>query len=241
MRNDEESLRSLAMSTAEETVAVGLTLVAANPSCEVQSPAMSLRMKRVVDIVGAIVGVFVCVVPAVLIALVVKVTSRGPVFFRQTRVGLGGVDFEMIKFRTMRQGTHQEVLADRAAHETYVENDFKLPPDDPRITSVGRVLRKLSIDEIPQFINVLRGDMSLVGIRPVERAQLELRTETDQTIYKSMPPGLTGSWQIDGRSSIVPHERLELDRDYVANWSLTGDIKILLRTPFAVMHISRTH
>jgi lipopolysaccharide/colanic/teichoic acid biosynthesis glycosyltransferase len=156
-------------------------------------------------------------------------------------VGEGGVNFEMIKFRTMREGTDDEVVAERQRHEELTDADFKLPPDDPRITPVGRVLRKLSIDEIPQFVNVLRGEMSLVGIRPLVRAELEIRPAADQRSYAAMRPGLTGLWQIDGRSSRVQHERLELDRAYVDNWSNRLDVTILARTVVAVFRVSRTH
>lgn len=201
----------------------------------------SLRTKRTIDVVGAGIGVIVFAVPSAVIAALVGSTSRGPVLYRQKRVGVDGGEFELIKFRTMLVGTHDEVMRHRQQQLEYVENDFKLPADDPRITCVGRVLRKLSIDEIPQFLNVLRGEMSLVGIRPVERAQLEMRTAADQVRYASMRPGLTGLWQIEGRSHIVPRDRLVLDRTYVEQWSNWLDLRILLRTPLAVLHIARTH
>lgn len=197
-------------------------------------------LRRALDLVGASVGLLVLSPLAIISAVMVLATSRGPLFFVQERVARDGSTFRMIKFRTMRVGTHEEVVADRAAHDVYIENDFKLPADDPRITRAGRVLRKTSLDEIPQLLNVLRGDMSLVGIRPVERAQLELRPAIDQAYYRAMRPGLTGLWQIDGRSSLVPTERLALDRRYVDNWSLWADIKILVRTPIAVLRPSRT-
>lgn len=200
----------------------------------------ALTVKRLVDVIGAAAGLVVMSPVALLCALMVRLTSRGPVFFVQCRVAKDGSTFRMIKFRTMRVGTHEEVIATRASHDVYIANDFKLPHDDPRITAVGRILRKTSLDEIPQLVNVLRGDMSLVGIRPVERAQLELRPPLDQAYYRAMRPGLTGLWQIDGRSSVVPHERLALDRAYVDGWSLWADIKILARTPIAVLHLSRT-
>jgi lipopolysaccharide/colanic/teichoic acid biosynthesis glycosyltransferase len=200
----------------------------------------SLRTKRAIDVVGAWVGLAALALPSAVIAALIKTTSPGPVLYRQKRVGMHGLEFELIKFRTMLVGTHDEVLRHREQQLEYAENDFKLPADDPRITRVGRVLRKLSIDEIPQFVNVLRGEMSLVGIRPVERAQLEMRPVADQLDYTSMRPGLTGSWQIEGRSSIHPRARLALDRAYVASWSNWLDLRILLRTPLAVLHIART-
>jgi lipopolysaccharide/colanic/teichoic acid biosynthesis glycosyltransferase len=241
LRHDEDSPKLLTMSLADEPIGVGLTLVAANPSCEVQPSEMSRRMKRMIDIVGAVLGLMVCLVPAVIIALIVKVTSGGPVLFRQRRVGLGGVEFEVIKFRTMRHGTHDEVLADQAAHEVYVDNDFKLSPDDPRITPVGRVLRKSSLDEVPQLLNVLVGEMSIVGVRPLLDEELALRPEYDQALYRRRRPGMTGLWQVEGRSTVQKTDRLHLDRCYLEDRSLTQDLKILARTPFAVLRLSRAH
>ena len=200
-----------------------------------------LAVKRALDVVGSIVGLSLALVPCAFIALVIKATSPGPVLYRQERVGRDGCTFVILKFRTMRAGTHEQVIVDREAHREYVSNDFKLPPGDPRITRVGRILRKLSLDEVPQFVNVLRGEMSLVGIRPVERAQLDMRLPSDQSLYEVLRPGLTGSWQIDGRSSAVHHERLELDRAYIANWSLAGDLRILLKTPVVVLRIVNTY
>lgn len=197
--------------------------------------------KRAIDIVGALVGLVVCAIPCVVIALGIKLTSPGPVFFCHTRIGRRGIPFQMIKFRTMRDGTHAEVLASRASREHYMDDDFKLPADDPRITPFGRLLRKLSIDEIPQFLNVLRGDMSLVGIRPLVPAELDLRPRFDRQCYELLRPGLTGAWQVDGRSTITSRKRRELDRSYVTNWSLRRDFLIMLRTPLAVLRIHCTH
>ncbi|MDJ0768715.1 MAG: sugar transferase [Ilumatobacter sp.] len=176
-----------------------------------------------------------------LIAAAIRLTSRGPALFRQARVGHHGESFSMLKFRTMADGTHEAVLACDVAHGEYARNAFKLPPDDPRITRVGRFLRATSLDELPQMINVLRGEMSIVGVRPVERAQLLLRPPYVQDAYRSMRPGLTGLWQTSGRSSLSQQERDALDVDYVENWSPTGDIRIILRTPAAMIRTHETH
>jgi exopolysaccharide production protein ExoY len=202
--------------------------------------ARAHRLKRSIDVVGAWLAIVVVALPALLVAALIKLTSRGPVLYRQKRVGVDGGEFELLKFRTMRDGTHEEVLNDRAQHAAYVERDFKLPADDPRITRVGQLLRKLSVDEIPQLLNVLSGDMSLVGIRPLLRDELELRSRHDQVLYVSMRPGITGLWQVEGRSSLVPPQRLELDRTYVQHWSNRSDLKILLRTPCAVLRTRHT-
>ena len=203
--------------------------------------ARHYRGERFLDAAGALVGVVVLALPALAVAIAIKTTSRGPVLFRQQRVGRDGRSFSMLKFRTMRVGTHEEIRAHDSTLRAYVEGGFKLPPGDPRITSVGRWLRKLSVDEIPQLLNVLRGDMSLVGIRPVERIEFDSRAAADRDCYVQLRPGLTGLWQIDGRSSLSLGERSDLDRWYAANRSASLDLRILWRTPFAVLRINHTH
>ena len=200
-----------------------------------------LRLQRLLDLCVVVPALIIGLIPGILIAVMVKSSSKGPSLFVQDRVGLGGHTFRMVKFRTMRNGTHLEV---RASHETmaeFHENDFKLSPDDPRITKVGRWLRKTSFDELPQLFNVLLGGMSIVGVRPVEPEQLASWPADQQALYCMHRPGLTGLWQINGRSTMLKEERLELDRRYLENWSLWGDIKILARTPGAVLRIHHTH
>ena len=200
-----------------------------------------LRRQRLLDLCVVVPALIVGLIPSLLIAAMVRVSSKGPALFVQDRVGLHGRTFRMVKFRTMRDGTHLEV---RASHETmteFHENDFKLSPDDPRITKVGRWLRKTSLDELPQLFNVLRGDMSIVGVRPVEPEQLASWPADQQALYVMHRPGLTGLWQINGRSTVLKEERLELDRRYLENWSVWGDMKILARTPGAVLRIHHTH
>ncbi len=171
----------------------------------------------------------------------VKATSRGPVLFNQQRVGRNGELFTVYKFRSMRDGTHHEVLGDAVARQAYHDNDFKLPPDDPRITTIGRLLRKTSLDELPQLVNVLMGDMSIVGIRPLLADELALRPEYDQQLYRTMRPGMTGLWQVEGRSTVQKTDRLHLDRRYVEEWSVWGDVKIAVRTPLALLRIHHAH
>jgi lipopolysaccharide/colanic/teichoic acid biosynthesis glycosyltransferase len=171
----------------------------------------------------------------------VKATSRGPALFVQERVGRHGEVFRLVKFRTMRVGTHLEVREDPAVLAGYLANDFKLPPDDPRITRVGRWLRRTSLDEVPQLINVLRGEMSIVGVRPLVPEELALRSEYDQALYRSFRPGMTGLWQVEGRSTVQKEDRQHLDRRYLETWSLWNDAIIMLRTPGAVFRISHAH
>ena len=208
------------------------------------APALSvwrLAVRRAFDLVIAAFTLVVAAIPMVIIAIAVKVTSSGPVLFSQERVGRNGRLFRVYKFRSMTDGTHDEVLACPDAHSAYVQNDFKLLPTDPRITPLGRFLRKTSLDELPQLLNVVKGDMSIVGIRPLVEVEVALRSPRDQELYRTLRPGLTGLWQVEGRSTVGKVERLELDRRYVETWSLWSDIVILLRTPFALLRIRHAH
>ena len=194
-----------------------------------------LAWQRVFDLALAVV-VIVCTAPLmIMIAVAVRVTSRGPALFRHERVGKDATTFRVLKFRTMRHGTHHDLRDNPEAHSTYVENHFKLPADSDRITFVGRVLRKTSLDELPQFLNVLRGHMSVVGIRPLIPAELLMRRHSDQLRYCLLRPGITGLWQVSGRSSVTGEARLALDRAYIDEWSLRRDVVILLRTPAAIL------
>jgi exopolysaccharide biosynthesis polyprenyl glycosylphosphotransferase len=194
------------------------------------SPA-SRAVKRSFDVVGSALGIVFLSPLLLLIAVMVKATSKGPVLFRQTRVGRDGHPFEMLKFRTMHDGADE--LKDELASLNEADGLFKIA-DDPRITPVGRLLRRTALDELPQLLNVLRGQMSLVGPRP-------LVLDEDQRIqgwYRrrlSLTPGMTGDWQVFGAARIPLREMATIDYLYVSNWSLWSDVKILLRTiPFVV-------
>jgi len=167
------------------------------------------------------------------IAVLIKTTSKGPVFYRQERVGKDGTSFQMTKFRSMVPNAHQ-MLAPLAEKSHGNELLFKMR-DDPRVTKVGKVLRRYSIDELPQLLDVLRGDMSLVGPRP------PLPTEVAQygeDVHRRLlvKPGMTGLWQVSGRSDLSWEDSVRLDLYYVENWSLTQDLMILWRTARAVLH-----
>jgi lipopolysaccharide/colanic/teichoic acid biosynthesis glycosyltransferase len=198
-------------------------------------------LKRAIDVVAGTFALAVLSPLILAVAICVKATSPGPTFYRQQRVGRSGSYFEVVKFRTMRVGTHEELLADPTARAAYESNGWKLERDDPRITRVGRLLRRTSIDELPQLVNVLVGDMSLVGVRPLLAEELARRPSYDQQIYSSMRPGMTGLWQVAGRSALADVNRLELDRSYVENWSHRRDFVLLARTPAAVLQISQAH
>lgn len=187
----------------------------------------ALLVKRAVDILGAVVGLTLGAPLLALIALAVRLDSPGPVIFRQTRVGLRGRRFEMYKFRSMHVGAEeqQDMLADLNEADGPI---FKIR-DDPRLTRVGRILRRLSLDELPQLVNVLRGEMSLVGPRPPVPAEVEKYQEWHKKRLEA-PPGMTGLWQVSGRSRLSFDEMVLLDIYYIENWSLWLDFKILMRT-----------
>ena len=198
-------------------------------------PARS-RAKRLLDLGLAVAVLPLAGVVGFVIAVLVATTSRGSVLFFQERVGLGGRTFRMVKFRTMQPDAEQRLREDPELWSTYVDNDFKLPAEsDPRLTRVGRLLRRCSLDELPQVLNVLTGDMSWVGPRPVTPDQLE-DWGSDSGAYLSLRPGITGWWQINGRSDVQSMDRIAYDRDYVDSWNLWLDLRILVRTPFKVVH-----
>jgi len=164
--------------------------------------------------------------------LAVKFTSRGPVLYRSERMGLDGVPFPMLKFRSMVQNADTQVdslLSDNEGAGVL----FKMR-DDPRVTKVGRVIRKFSIDELPQFVNVLRREMSVVGPRPPLRREVEAY---DGAVKRRLlvKPGITGLWQVSGRSDLSWEETVRLDLSYVDNWSMVGDVMIVVKTLKAVM------
>lgn len=186
-------------------------------------------IKRVVDIIGGLVGVILSSPIMLVTAILIKLDSPGPVFFKQTRVGQNGRKFKIYKFRSMY------IDAEERKKELMTQNEiaggvmFKMK-DDPRITKVGKVIRKLSIDELPQFFNIVGGSMSLVGTRPPTVDEVE-KYERGQWRRISIKPGLTGMWQVNGRSKVQSFEEIvEMDVEYIDNWSLWLDFKILVKT-----------
>ena len=189
------------------------------------------RLKRALDLVLCLPVVVLCAVPGLLLCLLIRLDSRGPVFYRQRRLGKDGKAFDVFKFRTMRQDA-DEVLARYLEENPDLrdewEKDRKLK-HDPRITRVGRFLRKSSLDELPQLINVVRGEMSLVGPRPIVEAEIAKYGEV-YADYCRVRPGITGLWQVSGRNNTTYEERVSLDRYYVTNWCIWMDLWILART-----------
>jgi exopolysaccharide biosynthesis polyprenyl glycosylphosphotransferase len=185
--------------------------------------------KQVVDVFGSFVLLVLCAIPLLLVALLIKLTSPGPVLFRQQRSGLNGRPFTILKFRTMVSDAEQR------KHELASMNEMSGPvfkmTNDPRITPIGRFLRKFSIDELPQLFNVLRGEMSLVGPRPLPVAEVKQFNDLAHRRRLSVKPGLTCLWQISGRNEVTDFKDwVRLDLEYIDNWSIWLDLKILWRT-----------
>ena len=189
--------------------------------------------KRALDIVGSMVGMIILGIATIFVAPAIKLDSPGPVFFGQTRVGKNGRKFTFYKFRSMYKDAEARKKELMASNE--VKGLMFKMEDDPRITKVGKFIRKTSIDELPQFWNVLRGDMSLVGTRPPTVDEFE-HYEAKHKCRLSMTPGLTGLWQISGRSDIKDFDEVvRLDMQYIDNWSILKDIKILILTVKVVL------
>jgi exopolysaccharide biosynthesis polyprenyl glycosylphosphotransferase len=194
-----------------------------------------LFLKRLLDVtVSAMALVFLS--PLMLfIAAAVRLESKGPVFFRQRRVCRHGHSFDCFKFRSMYTDAEQRLRADPQLYRTYVENDYKLPEEvDTRITRLGRFLRRTSLDELPQLWNVLKGEMSLVGPRPIVPDEIR-HYNGEASLLLTLKPGITGAWQVSGRSTLQYPERATVELEYVEQWSLLSDLWILLRTVPAVL------
>jgi exopolysaccharide biosynthesis polyprenyl glycosylphosphotransferase len=206
------------------------------PLMHIRAPILSGPVRAIKEAVERVIAAAALLLlsPLMLaLAVTVRLTSTGPAFFRQVRVGLNGAEFVCLKFRTMVADA--ERLRDQLEHLNEKSDGvlFKIRRD-PRITKVGRILRKCSLDELPQLINVLRGEMSLVGPRPP--LPEEVAQYTDEVRHRlAVKPGITGLWQVSGRSMLSWDESVRLDLSYVENWSPQLDAKILLRTTSAVV------
>jgi exopolysaccharide biosynthesis polyprenyl glycosylphosphotransferase len=196
--------------------------------------------KRTMDIAGAAFGLLVLAPLFLITAVAIKINTRGPVFFRQTRIGKGQKPFTIVKFRTMVADAEDRKaeVAHLNAHTGLGDARMFKIPDDPRVTGVGSILRRTSMDEFPQLWNVLRGEMSLVGPRPL--IPHEHQFVNDWGLRRlDLTPGLTGLWQVCGRSEVTFSQMLVLDYLYVTNWSLWGDIKLIMRTVPALLGKTR--
>lgn len=192
-------------------------------------------VKAAGDRAGALVLLVALSPLLIVVSVLVRASSPGPIFFRQRRVGRDGRLFPILKFRTMHVDAEALLAADPQLAQTHQSNDFKLSRhDDVRVTGIGAFLRRTSIDELPQLVNILRGHMSFVGPRPIVPEELVNYGEL-MLLYLAARPGLTGKWQVSGRNDVRYPERAVLDADYVENWSLLGDLAILTRTVPALL------
>jgi lipopolysaccharide/colanic/teichoic acid biosynthesis glycosyltransferase len=181
-----------------------------------------MAIKRLVDLCLSFLALVILTVPWLILAILIKIDSHGPIFFQQLRIGKDGIPFRIFKLRTMIDNAEQ------------IGAGLKISADDERITRVGRWLRLFGLDELPQLINVLRGEMSLVGPRPTIPSQVEAYT-THQRKRLSMRPGITGMVIIRGRRNLSWPERIEVDIEYIERWSLLLDLAILLKTPWYIL------
>ncbi|MRR55334.1 MAG: sugar transferase [Deltaproteobacteria bacterium] len=211
-----------------------------------QTKRKSYFLKRVIDLIGSSLAILLFAPVICFIAILIKITSKGPVLFRQERLGQFGTKFNFLKFRSMILGCddaiHREYIKKLITENKPSEEDnsdaqgpvYKIR-NDPRITPIGAFLRKTSLDELPQLLNVLRGEMSLVGPRPAIPYEFENYDIWHRYRILQVKPGITGLWQVTGRSSTNFDEMVRLDLKYIHDWSLWLDFKILLLTPLAVI------
>jgi lipopolysaccharide/colanic/teichoic acid biosynthesis glycosyltransferase len=234
---DESEAADTTTQSATDAPAEKAYLLATAYSPKYQSP-VAWGFKRFADIALTVLGGAPLLLPLLLVALLVKVTSKGPVLFKQERIGFCGNKFYMYKFRSMYTDA-EERLKDLLAQNETNGAMFKMK-NDPRITPLGKVLRKFSIDEFPQLINVLKGEMSLVGFRPPIERELEAYKPWHYVRFSSMP-GMTGPWQVGGRSAITCFDDVvRLEFNYAKSWGLMKDLKILFQTVAVVLFAKNT-
>lgn len=233
LRDDHDASSSLGLFAPSSGVQVLTKTTAVVVTATAIPTKRTQPIKRLVDLLGAVVLLVVFAPVMLIVGVAVRASDGGPALFRQTRCGRGGRRFQIYKFRTMVPMAEAALLTDEALRSSYQQNDFKIQADDPRVTSLGRLLRRTSLDELPQLFNVVRGQMSLVGPRPVVVEELPCYGD-HQAAYESVRPGMTGPWQVSGRNNVRYPERAELDAEYARTWSLRGDLSILFRTAFAI-------
>lgn len=217
------------------------------PQSSIREKGVKRGIKRCIDIIGSIICLFIFSPLFLIVPVLIKMTSRGKVIYRQERIGRFGKRFNFYKFRSMYEdcdnSIHKKYMDDfifnSDKHGTEGNNSGEKPvykmKNDPRLIPVGNFLRKTSIDELPQFINVLKGDMSLVGPRPPISYELRNYSIWHRRRILEAKPGITGIWQVEGRSLVTFDEMVRMDLEYIRKWSILLDIKILLKTPLAVL------
>ena len=191
--------------------------------------------KRLFDIVFSSFALVITAPVMIIIALTILITDGAPITFKQDRIGKNGELFSIIKFRSMCKNATEILQKNPEIYKKYIENNYKLPEgEDPRITKVGMFLRKVSFDELPQFWNVLKGDMSVVGPRPIVKTELE-EYGTHKQSFLVMKPGMTGIWQVGGRSDIGYPERVNIELSYIQKQGLLFDMEIVLQTIYSMI------
>lgn len=209
-----------------------------------QKKIIYIAFKRSMDAFIGLFGTAFIVLPCSLVIFAIyKIKGyKGSIFFTQYRTGLRGEKFKIIKFRSMVENAEEILISNKELYEKYKNNSYKLPPnEDPRLTNIGGFIRKTSIDEVPQFINLLLGDMSLTGPRPILENELDEYTEEEREVLLSVRPGITGIWQVSGRSGVYYPERCEMELYYPRNQSLWLDIKIFFLTIRRVLSREGAH
>lgn len=194
---------------------------------------MYSKIKRAIDILLSFFGIIILSPIFLIIAIAIKIDSKGPVFFLHKRIGKNGKEFEMYKFRTMCDNAEDMIKNFTEEQKKEFEKNYKLT-NDPRITKVGKFLRKSSLDELPQILNILKGELSIIGPRPVVRDELEKYGDQKQKLL-SVKPGLTGYWAVNGRSDTTYEERINMELYYVDHISFLLDIKIFFKTILVVI------
>ena len=190
-------------------------------------------VKRIIDIIIGVIGLIICLPIFVIIGIIIKIDSKGPILFKHKRIGKHGKKIEIYKFRTMIDNAEEAMKNFTEEQKKEFAENFKLE-NDPRVTRVGKILRKTSLDELPQIINILKGEMSIIGPRPIVKSELE-KYGNNQGKFLSVAPGLTGYWAANGRSDVSYEERMALELYYVENRSLILDLKIFFKTILSVL------
>lgn len=190
-------------------------------------------VKRITDIIGGIIGLILLSPVFLILAICIKIDSKGPVIFAHKRIGKNGKEFNMYKFRSMYKNAEEMIENFNEEQKIEWQENFKLE-NDPRITKVGKFLRKTSLDELPQIVNIIKGDLSIIGPRPIVDEELKKYGDNKEK-FLSITPGLTGYWQANGRSNTTYEERMQMELYYIDNQSLLLDIKIFFKTIVSVI------
>lgn len=224
----------MAVNVANENIAQDISNISTKKCKEVLVKKTPYKaIKRIMDVVLASMGLIVLLPVFAIVALAIKIESKGPVFFKHTRIGKDGKIIKIYKFRSMVQNAEDLIKKFTPEQMKEYKENYKLT-DDPRITKIGKFLRKTSLDELPQLINIIKGDLSIIGPRPVIQEELEKYGENAKK-FLSVTPGLTGYWAANGRSDTTYEQRMEMELFYVDNLSLKLDIQVFFKTILSVI------